>query len=179
VSAHAAERQNSRGGRDPTVAPVTAPGPSVRLRAVVPSDLPALFAFQADPEGCAMAAVHARGPEAFRSIWERIFRDERAVARAVLADEALAGSISCFTADGEDYVGYWIAREQWGRGIATRALRLLLAEVAYRPLLARVATHNIGSLRVLQRCGFEEIARRWSPGTERFIECEEAVLRLS
>jgi RimJ/RimL family protein N-acetyltransferase len=151
----------------------------VRLRPVTRADLPVLFAHQSDPDGCAMAAVHPRTAEAFFARWDEVFRDDRVVPRAILADGALAGAISCFQRDGQDYIGYWIAREQWGRGIATRALELLLEEVPRRPLLARVATHNIGSLRVLERCGFEVIERKWSPGDDRFMECEEALLRLS
>lgn len=51
-------------------------------------------------------------------------------------------------------IGYWIGREYWGRGVATQALRLFVAEVPDRPLHAHVAAHNAGSIRVLQKCGF-------------------------
>ena len=76
-------------------------------------------------------------------------------------------------------MGYWIAREHWGRGIATRALSLMLRLVAIRPLHARVARHNGASIRVLQRHGFSLARYEWSPGDDRYIECEEAVLILS
>ena len=36
-----------------------------------------------------------------------------------------------------------------------RMLALLVGEVSTRPLYAHVATHNVGSIRVLQKCGFE------------------------
>jgi RimJ/RimL family protein N-acetyltransferase len=39
--------------------------------------------------------------------------------------------------------------------IATAALELLLSEIPERPLFATVAEHNTGSLRVLEKCGFE------------------------
>jgi RimJ/RimL family protein N-acetyltransferase len=55
---------------------------------------------------------------------------------------------------GQRKVGYWIGKEFWGRGIATRALALFLAEVSERPLYASVATSNVGSIRVLEKCGF-------------------------
>ena len=80
--------------------------------------------------------------------------------------------------DGEDHVGYWIDRAYWGKGIASRALHLLLREVAKRPLVATVATSNGASLRVLQKCGFVVERVRLSPATDRYPECEEAVLVL-
>jgi RimJ/RimL family protein N-acetyltransferase len=52
-------------------------------------------------------------------------------------------------------VGYWLGREFWGKGIATRALVEFLKVVAERPLYARVAKHNIASFRVLEKCGFK------------------------
>ena len=47
---------------------------------------------------------------------------------------------------GDTLVGYWIGREYWGKGVASRALALFLMEVDERPLHAYVATHNAGSL---------------------------------
>ena len=44
-------------------------------------------------------------------------------------------------------------RPWWGRGVATRALALLVDEVSVRPH-AYVAAHNVGSIRVLEKCGF-------------------------
>jgi RimJ/RimL family protein N-acetyltransferase len=95
-----------------------------------------------------------------------------------MVDGVLVGSISCFKMDNLDAVGYWIGRSFWGRGIATRALELLLAVVAIRPLHARVATSNGASLRVLQKCGFVVGRIQVSPADDRFPECEEAVLVL-
>ena len=55
---------------------------------------------------------------------------------------------------GEREVGYWIGKEYWGRGIATRALSESLDYLQTRPLYARVARHNVASIRVLHKCGF-------------------------
>ena len=76
------------------------------------------------------------------------------------------------------HVGYWIDRAYWGMGIASRALHLLLREVAKRPLVAAAATSNGASLRVLQKCGFVVERVRLSPASDRFPECEEAILVL-
>jgi RimJ/RimL family protein N-acetyltransferase len=51
-------------------------------------------------------------------------------------------------------VGYWIGREFWGRGLATRALSAFLHEVEERPIYAGVAETNVASIRVLEKCGF-------------------------
>ncbi len=55
---------------------------------------------------------------------------------------------------GEREVGYWIGKEYWGKGSATKALAEFLSYVKIRPLYAHVAKHNAASLRVLQKCGF-------------------------
>ncbi len=52
------------------------------------------------------------------------------------------------------HFGYWIGREYWGKGIASAALADFLDVVEDRPLHARVAKHNAGSIRVLEKCGF-------------------------
>jgi len=80
--------------------------------------------------------------------------------------------------DGEDHVGYWIDRAFWGKGIASRALHLLLQEVISRPLIATAAASNTASLRVLQKCGFVVERVQLSPASDRYPECEEAVLVL-
>lgn len=125
-----------------------------------------------------MAAVVPRDSPSFFSHWEKILVDPSVVARAITLDSVLVGHISSFNMDGLDSVGYWIARDYWGRGIATRALALFLQEVRKRPLHARAARHNVASIRVLQRCGFVLTGYQHSPATDRFLECEEAVLVL-
>ena len=56
-------------------------------------------------------------------------------------------------------VGYWIGKEHWGRGIASAALVLYLDVERHRPLLATVVEHNAGSRRVLEKAGFQLVAR--------------------
>lgn len=151
----------------------------VRIRPVASEDLPTLFEFQLDTESNQMAFTHPRSADDFDAHWSKILNDPSVVARAIVADASLAGCISCFTCDGTDSIGYWIGKQFWGRGIATRALTLLLEEVRSRPLHSRVAVSNIASIRVLENCGFHEVRREWSPATERYVECEEIVMGLS
>jgi len=149
-----------------------ADGRTVCLRGVVPSDLPVHFEQQRDPESVRMAAVAPREPAAFDAHWEEVLADPTVVARTIVADGEVAGSAVSFVRDGVRQVGYWIGREQWGRGIATAALRQLLDEIAERPLHATAAAHNLGSLRVLEKCGFRRV------GHERQGEVVVEVLRL-
>jgi RimJ/RimL family protein N-acetyltransferase len=151
---------------------------SVRLRPVQQGDLPRMYDLQLDPESNRMAVTIPRSREAFDSHWAKSLDAPGNTTRAVLVGQALVGYISCFPMDDQDHVGYWIDRAYWGRGIASRALHLLLQEVAKRPLVATAATSNRASLRVLQKCGFVVEGVRLSPATDRYPECEEAVLML-
>ena len=150
----------------------------VRLRPVQASDLPLMFQWQLDPESNRMAVTNPRTREAFDAHWDQALKDPKIAARAILADEVFAGFISCFQPDGHDHVGYWIDRAFWGRGIASRALRLFLREIPRRPLMATCATSNGASFRILQKCGFILERVQHSPGSERYPECEEAVFIL-
>lgn len=150
----------------------------LRLRNIERNDLPLLYEFQLDPEANQLALTHPRSAEDFDGHWEGILRDSSVVVRAIEVGDALAGYISCFKSDGQDAIGYWIGKEFWRQGVATQAMKLLLLEVSIRPLHARVAVSNVASLRVLQKSGFREVRREWSPASERYVECEEAILEL-
>jgi RimJ/RimL family protein N-acetyltransferase len=167
-----------------------APPLGVILRDVEPADVPTLFAFESDPVYCAMAMIKPRTRAAFEAVWEKIFSERAAgvsamgVAQKVILAEGpegwqVCGSIGCFAVDGGHAVGYGLARSHWGRGIASRALALLLAEVRVRPLHARVAASNAASIRVLTKNGFVIESRKASPETERYMACEELSLVLA
>jgi RimJ/RimL family protein N-acetyltransferase len=144
----------------------------VYLRDVLASDLPVHFEHQSDPESARLSITAPRDRAAFDAHWTKILEDSAAVVQTIVADGEVAGSAFCFLHDNKREVGYRIGREHWGRGIASAALRLLLAEVAERPLYATVAEHNPASLRVLEKCGFRRI------GVERDDEAIMHVLRL-
>lgn len=129
------------------------PTPHVTLREVRPEDLPILFEHQLDPDGARMAAFKSRDREAFMAHWGKIMANPACAIRVILADGAVAGNIGAWTDGGERLVGYWIGREHWGRGIATAALNQFLL-LESRPLAAKVAKHNLASIRVLQKAGF-------------------------
>jgi hypothetical protein len=75
-------------------------------------------------------------------------------------------------------VTYWLDWSYWGQGIASRALVLLLGEVPVRPLRARVASDNVGSLRVLHKAGFQTLGKERSFATARGGEIEETIMEL-
>ena len=128
--------------------------PAVRLRSVEDRDLDVFFEHQADPQAVEMAAFPARDKEQFEAHWAKVRADDTLVLRTIVADGMVAGNIGSWPADGQQLLGYWVGREYWGRGVATQALALLVDEVSIRPLYAHVVVHNVGSIRVLEKCGF-------------------------
>ena len=124
------------------------------LRDVVESDLPVFFEHQQDPVATAMADFPARDREAFDTHWARILADDTLTKKTIVVEGQVAGNAVSWPQDGRRLVGYWLGREFWGRGLATRALAELVDELGTRPLHAYVAKTNIGSIRVLEKCGF-------------------------
>jgi RimJ/RimL family protein N-acetyltransferase len=127
------------------------------LRAVEQRDLDALFEQQSDPVASAMAGVPSRDREAFDEHWRRVLANDQNLIRVIDVDGEPAGHVLSWPAEGRRYIGYWIAREFWGRGLATAALTELLRELQERPLHALVSTDNVASIRVLEKCGFVEV----------------------
>jgi RimJ/RimL family protein N-acetyltransferase len=126
----------------------------VALREIIDADLGKLFEFQADPEASEMAAFPSRDLPAFLKHQARIKADPSIITRTIIVGGGIVGSIASWEVEGERDVGYWIGRDHWGNGYATAALRAFLNVDLHRPLHAHVADHNVGSRRVLEKCGF-------------------------
>lgn len=144
-------------------------------------DLDAIFEMMRDPASVRAAAFTAADPDdrAAFDAWVARQRAAPGVQYHVITENGgFAGTIAAFTIDGDREVSYWIARHAWGRGVATEALRLLVAREAERPLYARVATENAASRAVLAKVGFTEVSRDvdFAPGVGR--EVEEIVMTL-
>lgn len=78
---------------------------------------------------------------------------------AIEVENKLVGCISYWHFDSlTTEVGYWIGKPFWGKGIATTALYSLLSSTTFPTtpkVAAKVAFENIGSQRVLEKCGFK------------------------
>lgn len=149
----------------------------VLLRDVAADDLPIFFEHQRDPVATELAAVPPRDWDAFDAHWNKILRDETVITQTVVFLGHVAGNVVSFGWRGQREVGYWIGQEYWGKGIATRALSIFLGRDRNRPLHAHVAKPNIGSIRVLQKCGFT-ITGEVTVSDERGDGVEEFVLTL-
>ncbi|WP_447008134.1 GNAT family N-acetyltransferase [Saccharothrix isguenensis] len=153
----------------------------VALRPIEDSDLDALFDQMRDPESVRMAAFTAEDPDdrkAFDSHMSKVRASCDNTLRGVIRDGRLVGSIGSFIMDGDTEITYWIDRSAWGQGVAGQALALFLDTVDVRPLYARAASDNIGSLRVLHKAGFTIVGTEISYAPARDAEIEETVLRL-
>src|SRR6266496_5256314 len=151
------------------------------LREVRDADLAVLFEQWADPVAVRMAAFTAPDQmdrDAFERRWSRLRADESVIARAIVVDGEVAGTIGSWGDPDEREVTYWIGRSYWGRGIATCALDAFLTVDPSRPLHARVASDNVASCRVLEKCGFRVGATERGFAGARSGEIEEFVLRL-
>ena len=157
------------------------------MREVRDEDLPLLFEQWADPVAVHMAAFTApdhMDRDAFERRWSRLRADEvdadwgTVLTRVIVVDDEVAGTIGSWGEPGEREVTYWIGRSYWGKGIATDALTAFLAVDRSRPLHARVASDNVASRRVLEKCGFRVVATERGFAEARSAEIEELVLRL-
>jgi RimJ/RimL family protein N-acetyltransferase len=155
--------------------------PVVALREVEDADLDALFDQMRDPEAVRMAAFTAENPDdrdSFDTHMAKVRSSPSVTLRAITCDGRLVGHVASFARGDETEVTYWVDRSAWGRGIASQALRLLLGLVTARPLHARAASDNTGSLRVLQKAGFSITGTEKSFAQARNGDIEETILRL-
>lgn len=153
------------------------------LRPTQAADLPILFEFQTDVEATQMAAFTSPDPfdrEAYLTKWTRLIADPTIIARTVvLANGSIAGSVGSYIMHDERQVTYWIDKSRWRQGLATTALLLFLDELKIRPLYARAAFDNNGSMRVLEKCGFVVHAHERGFANARGAEIAEVVFVLN
>jgi RimJ/RimL family protein N-acetyltransferase len=139
----------------------------IRLRPFTEDDVPAVVAACQDPEIPRWTRVPSPYTEADAREFLAI-RSERAFAIADRITGELLGAIGAREEDeGRVEVGYWIAREARGRGVATRALQLLVAwsfeEVGAERVQLITDPANVASQRVAEKAGFqrEGTLRSW------------------
>ncbi len=156
----------------------------VSLREVAETDLPIFFDFQRDSAANFMAAFTPRDPtdrEAFAAHWNRILNDDTVLVKTIIFDGHVVGSVAKFVDKefGKPEVTYWIGKEYWGMGLATKALARFLREVTVRPIYGRAAKDNVASIRVLEKCGFTMSGQGKGFANARGKVVEEVILELA
>ncbi|MEU8030980.1 GNAT family protein [Streptomyces sp. NPDC049099] len=146
----------------------------VSLRGVTDDDLFVFLTHEHDPDAVRRSRFTPRPRDAFLRHWrERVLGDPDCLVRTVTVGGEVAGNVVSWTQeDGRRYVGYWLGRPYWGRGVGTRALGLFLELERVRPLYADPFRGNAASVRLLERHGFERA------GTVRHGEDEHILLVL-
>ena len=156
---------------------------TIEVRDAKPRDVSAFYTMHADPEANRRGAFVPRKKADFFKHWTKVLENRLILKKAVLHEGKVAGYVVSFFRTGTGKpkrreIGYWIAREYWGKGLASEGLRLLLKYHHTRPLFARVAKMNPASLRVAEKCGFK-IIKETSYRNEAGKDVEEFILKLS
>lgn len=145
------------------------------------SDLNYFFEFQLNEEANYLAAFTQKDPtdkQAYIEKYTKNLHDPTTFTRTIRCNGEIVGSIAKYILHGEAGIGYWIDRKHWGRGIATTALQLFLAQEKTRPLFAYVAFDNYGSQKVLEKCGFLKTGTDKGYANARHTEIEEYIYKL-
>ena len=154
----------------------------IKLRQSENSDLAFFFKFQLDKEAIYLAAFTPKDPTnkaAYLEKYTKHLNDPTINMQTILVDETIAGSIAKFMMEGDTEITYWIDRNFWGKGIATTALKNFLTIENTRPIFGRVAFDNVGSQKVLEKCGFIKIGTDKGFANARQTEIEEFIYRLA
>ncbi len=105
------------------------------------------------PEGTALAFIErAQSPARDRDVW--------GLDGSPMGSASLVGVISLKPLDrGQSQIGYWVAPAFWNTGLASEAVRTIIAANphASRTLFAEVFQDNPVSARILTNAGFEYI----------------------
>jgi [ribosomal protein S5]-alanine N-acetyltransferase len=158
------------------------PTAEITLRKTVLPDLEFFFLFQLDQEANYLAAFTTKDPTdktAYLQKYTKLVNDPSINMQTILVGESIAGSISKFEMEGRAEITYWIDKQFWGKGVATKALTAFLKNEPARPIFGRVAFDNIGSQKVLTHCGFIKIGTDKGFANARQAETEEFIYKLA
>ena len=153
----------------------------IKFRKTEVDDLELLFKFQLDKEAINLAAFTPKDPtdkSAYLSKYTKLLNDPTVNNQTIIIDNIIVGSIAKFEIDGQAEVTYWIDKNFWGKGVATKALEYLLTIETTRPIFGRVAFDNYGSQKVLEKCGFLKIGKDKGFANARQTEIEEFIYKL-
>ncbi|MFG1946809.1 GNAT family N-acetyltransferase [Nonomuraea sp. NPDC048826] len=137
------------------------------LRPLTPGDADELFRLNNDPE--VMRFLNGGRPTPRETI-ERETLPRLIASGFLAAEERRTGAFAGWFhlrpgAEGELELGYRLHRACWGRGYATEgALRLIeraFAELGARRVYAQTMAVNLGSRRVMEKCGLRHVRTFW------------------
>jgi len=141
------------------------------IRTWKPDDRPAFVALASDPE--VVRYVHGGTPYAEHEIEEFLTRQARQLAQfdvqmGVMIEKetdrviGLAGAQPALSS-GDYEIGWWLARDVWGRGYATEAggaaMRHVLDTLQHPRVIAVIDPANEPSKRVAERLGMTHVMR--------------------
>lgn len=152
----------------------------IKLRPTVVEDLETLFQFQLDYEANHLAAFTSKdstNKEAYIAKFTKLLADPTINNQTIIAGTVIVGSIAKFIMEDDVEITYWIDKNFWGKGIATTALKDFLIIETTRPIFGRVAFDNLGSQKVLEKCGFVKIGTDKGFANARQTEIEEFIYR--
>lgn len=133
---------------------------TIQLTITEKEDIQDFFRYQLDKEAIFLAAFTSKDPSDEATYMEKytnFLTDPTINLRTIKLNGEVVGSISKFLAEEDAEISYWIDKKYWGQGIATTALKSFLKFENIRPIFGRVAYDNIGSQKVLEKCGFLKI----------------------
>jgi ribosomal-protein-alanine N-acetyltransferase len=154
----------------------------VTLRQTEISDLKTLYLFQIDQEANFLAAFTSKDSanrESYIKKYTPFLSNPTINMQTILLNGTIVGSLAKFEIEGEAELTYWIDKKYWGTGVASTALKDFLITEKTRPIRGRVAFDNIGSRRVLEKCGFLKIGTDKGFANARQKEIEEFIYLLS
>lgn len=128
----------------------------VRLRDVKEDDLELFFEQEHDAEATRRSRFAPRDRKRFMTHWvTEVLGDRTVFVQTVTVDGEPAGHVVAWWEQERRFIGYWFGRQYWGRGIGTEALTLFLQREVVRPLHADPVVGNTGSVRLLEKLGFQ------------------------
>jgi [ribosomal protein S5]-alanine N-acetyltransferase len=141
--------------------------PAVELRPYCDEDVPLLQRYLNDPitTRYLTSAIAQPYTQADAEYW--VYHLSRSMgAQAIQWQGQFVGDIGAFCGNFEKAysaeMGFWLGREFWGRGIATRALTIVTQQLFTQTKIVRASAQvfigNNASCRVLQKCGYTQEA---------------------
>jgi RimJ/RimL family protein N-acetyltransferase len=151
------------------------------LRDIEESDLDLFFAHQIDEVANHMAAFtpkESNSRAAFDARWQRLRNHPGVFVQTAVYRADVIGHVASFKQEDQREITYWLARECWGQGLATKVLQLFLQIEIERPLWGRCAKDNLASVRVMEKNDFVLVGEEKGFANARQHEIKELVLRL-